>query len=152
MKCSLGISNFLDEISILSHSIVFLYFFAKLQNCNSLLNNHQQVNDRCLIPPKKDTPHPKAKEKTQQDGRRGVIMFRIKPHTCQRHSEGSNKALCTPGPREPTETEPDLPLSVWVSPVQVGVSSGLLWGQGLWLQQTWVIHKPFSRRSRLTPP
>ena len=28
MKCSLGISNFLEEISSLSHSIIFLYFFA----------------------------------------------------------------------------------------------------------------------------
>ena len=28
MKCSLGISNSLEEISSLSHSIVFLYFFA----------------------------------------------------------------------------------------------------------------------------
>ena len=28
MKCSLGISNFLEEISSLTHSIVFLYFFA----------------------------------------------------------------------------------------------------------------------------
>ena len=28
MKCSLGISNFLDEISSLSRSIVILYFFA----------------------------------------------------------------------------------------------------------------------------
>ena len=28
MKCSLGIFNFLDEISSLSHSIVFLYFFT----------------------------------------------------------------------------------------------------------------------------
>jgi len=28
MKCSLDISNCLEEISILSHSIVFLYFFA----------------------------------------------------------------------------------------------------------------------------
>ena len=28
MKCSLGISNFLEEISSVSHSIVFLYFFA----------------------------------------------------------------------------------------------------------------------------
>ena len=28
MKCSLGISNFLEEISSLSHSAVFLYFFA----------------------------------------------------------------------------------------------------------------------------
>ena len=28
MKCSLGISNFLEEISSISHSVVFLYFFA----------------------------------------------------------------------------------------------------------------------------
>ena len=28
MKCSLGISNFLKEISNLSHSVLFLYFFA----------------------------------------------------------------------------------------------------------------------------
>jgi len=28
MKCSLGVSNFLEEISSLSHSIVFLYFFT----------------------------------------------------------------------------------------------------------------------------
>ena len=28
MKCSLGISNFLEEIYSLSHSVVFLYFFA----------------------------------------------------------------------------------------------------------------------------
>ena len=30
MKSSLGISNFLEEISSLSHSIVFLYFFAMI--------------------------------------------------------------------------------------------------------------------------
>ena len=28
MKCSLGISNFLEEIPSLSHSVVFLYFFT----------------------------------------------------------------------------------------------------------------------------
>ena len=28
MKCSLGISNFLEEISSLSNSIIFLYFLA----------------------------------------------------------------------------------------------------------------------------
>ena len=28
MKCFLGISDFLEKISSLSHSIVFLYFFA----------------------------------------------------------------------------------------------------------------------------
>ena len=30
MKYSLGISNFLEEICSLSHSIVFLYFFAMI--------------------------------------------------------------------------------------------------------------------------
>ena len=28
MKCSIGVSNFLEKISSLSHSILFLYFFA----------------------------------------------------------------------------------------------------------------------------
>ena len=37
-------------------------------------------------------------------------MFRIKPHTLQRYSEGSNKTLCASG--DCTETEPDMPLSV----------------------------------------
>ena len=30
MKYSLGIPNFLEEISSLSHSVVFLYFFAMI--------------------------------------------------------------------------------------------------------------------------
>ena len=34
-------------------------------------------------------------EKPQQDSRRGEIAFRIKPHTPQRCSEGSNKP-CVP--------------------------------------------------------
>ena len=72
----------------------------------------QSSKGECWIPPKKDTPHPRAKEKPQQDGRRGEIAFRIKPHACQRCSEGSNPTLCAPEPRDLTETEPDLPLSV----------------------------------------
>ena len=42
MKCSLGISNFLEEVSSLSHPIVFLYFSALIPEegflvCLSLL-------------------------------------------------------------------------------------------------------------------
>ena len=59
---------------------------------------------------KKDTPRPKAKQNPQQGGRRGEIAFRIKLHTHQRCLEGSNKILCIPG--DPTETEPELYLSV----------------------------------------
>ena len=47
-----------------------------------------------LGPTKKDTPCSNAKEKPQEDGRRGKTVFRIKPHTCQRHPECSNKTLC----------------------------------------------------------
>ena len=39
MKCSLGISNFLEEISSLSHSVVFLYFFALIAALISFLSN-----------------------------------------------------------------------------------------------------------------
>ena len=107
----------------------------------------------CWNPPIKDTPHPRAKEKPQKDGSRGEIIFRIKLHTCQRCSEDSNKTLCTP--KDPTDIEPDLTLSVWVSPEEVRASSGLPQGQGLWVQQTGsprVHHKPSWRSSPLTPP
>ena len=35
MKCSLGISNFCDKISSLSHSIVFLYLFESIISVHS---------------------------------------------------------------------------------------------------------------------
>ena len=59
-----------------------------------------------------DTPHRRAKEEPQQDGWRGEFMFRIKPHSCQRCLEGSNKAFYAPRPRDPTEAETELCLSI----------------------------------------
>ena len=38
MKSSLGISNFLEEISSLSHSVVFIYFFALIAEEGSYLS------------------------------------------------------------------------------------------------------------------
>ena len=38
MKCSLSFSNFLEEISSLSHSVVFLYFFAMIPEEDSLIS------------------------------------------------------------------------------------------------------------------
>ena len=38
MKYSLGISNFLEEISSLSHSVVFLYFFALIAEESFLIS------------------------------------------------------------------------------------------------------------------
>ena len=56
----------------------------------------QPLTGECWIPPKKHIPHPRSKEKPQQDGRRSEIAFRIKPHTRQRCSEGSNKPCAYP--------------------------------------------------------
>ena len=39
MKCSLGISNFLEEISSLSHPVVFLYFFALIAEEGFLISS-----------------------------------------------------------------------------------------------------------------
>ena len=38
MKCSLGIYNFLEEISSISHSIVFLYFFSLIAEEDFLIS------------------------------------------------------------------------------------------------------------------
>ena len=45
----------------------------------------------------KNTPHPRAKERPQYNPPKIL--------------DGSKKTLCAPGPRYPTETEPDLTLS-----------------------------------------
>ena len=47
MKCSLGISNFLEEISRLSHSVVFLYFFALIAE-EGFFAIHWNSAFRCL--------------------------------------------------------------------------------------------------------
>ena len=43
MKCSLGVSNFLEEFSCLSHSIVFLYFFALIAKEGFLISPYYSL-------------------------------------------------------------------------------------------------------------
>ena len=107
----------------------------------------QSSTGECWIPLKKDTSHSRAKEKSQKDGRRGKITFRIKPYTHQRCLEGSNKILCTPGPGDSTETEPDLYLSLlWRYEPAVACHKGKGLGVQLpGLHNLW--NKPSWRRS-----
>ena len=58
-------------------------------------------------------------------------MGRIKPHTRQRCAEGSNILCVHQDPETPQRLRQNY---FWVSPKEVWVSSGLLWGQGLWVQ------------------
>ena len=57
----------------------------------------QPSTAKCWIPPKKEFPHPRAKEKTQQDGRRGEVTFRVKlrPSECRapKNSRRDKKAF-----------------------------------------------------------
>ena len=71
----------------------------ELQNYNLLLKSHRQENVGSYQ--KKDTLHPRAKEKPLHDGRREEITFRIKPHNRQRCSEGSNKPCVQQDPETP---------------------------------------------------
>ena len=43
MKCSLIISNFLEEISSLSQSVVFLYFFALIAEEGFLISSWYEL-------------------------------------------------------------------------------------------------------------
>ena len=74
--------------------------FSPVRTPKLQLAAEQPSVGECWIPPNKGNPHPRAQEKSQQYGRRGEITFRIKPHTCQRRLEGSNRTLCAPGPTE----------------------------------------------------
>ena len=85
------------------------------------LADEQLSTGECWIPPKKYTPRPREEEKPQQDGKRGEIMIRIKPHTQLRRSKGSNKTVRAPG--DSTETKPDLPLNVEATQWSIKVRS-----------------------------
>ena len=68
-----------------------VHSFSPVRTPNLQLTAGPPPTGEDWIPPKKDTPCPRAKDKPQQDSRRAEITFRINPHTHQRHSEGSNK-------------------------------------------------------------
>ena len=75
------------------------------------LTAQQPLTGECWIPPKKDMPRPRAKKKPQQDGRRGKPYLESNPIPTRDLGE-LKQTLCSPGPRDPTETEPELCLSV----------------------------------------
>ena len=91
-----------------------------------------------------DTPCPGAKEKSQKmvgESNSNPIPSRDAQRV--RTNLGRTRAQ---GPRR------DWDRTVWVCPMEIWVSSGLPQGQGLWVQQTWVWHKPSWRMRPLIPP
>ena len=88
-----ALASFLPKKSpgLISFRMDWLDVFAVQGTLESLLQHHSSkasipqcsafFTGECWIPPKKDTLHPRAKEKPQQECRRGKIMFRIKHYT-----------------------------------------------------------------------
>ena len=93
-----------------------------------------------------DTPRPRTKEKSQQDGRRGEITLRIKCHSHQRCSEGSDKPCAHQDPETPQKLSQNC---AWASHVEAQLSGAVPQDQGLWVQPGWAWHKPSCRRSLL---
>ena len=119
------------------------------------LTAEQPSTGECVIPPRKETPCSRENKKPHQDGRRGKIAFKIKPHTCQRFSGGSNRICAYQDPEAPQR----------LSQTCLWVSECLLWRYGSAVaclgdrgsgysrpgsHSAW--HKPSWRRSPLTSP
>ena len=49
MKCSLGISNFIEEITSLSQSVVFLYFFTLITEEGFLILSYLSYHHNCVV-------------------------------------------------------------------------------------------------------
>ena len=98
-----------------------------LQNYNWLLNNHGQENVGSY---KKKIPQIQGRRRSTSKMVGGAKSCWNQTPWLSEMLRGLKKTLCTTV--NTTETEPDLPSSVWVFPTEVRVSSGLLQGQGHW--------------------
>ena len=119
----------------------------ELQNYNSLLNNCWQENVGSHL---KKIPHIQGQRRSPSKmvgGAKSHLEWSPIPTRDARRVQ--TKLLCPRIQRPPQRLSQ---YCVWVSPVEVQFSSDLPQGQGLWVQQTWVWHKPSWRRSSLTPP
>ena len=63
------------------------------------------------MPPKKDTLCPRAKEKPRKTIGGAKLLLESNPLPT-RDTWRAQTNLCTPGPRDPTETEPEMCLNV----------------------------------------
>ena len=103
----------------------------ELQNYNSLLNNHGQEN---VGSHQKKIAHIQGQRRSPSK-MLGVVKSPLESNPIPTRDtwRAQTNLVCTRTQR---------PHRNWASPVEVRVSSGLLQGQGFWVQQTWVWHNP----------
>ena len=101
------------------------------------LTAEQPLTGESWIPPKKDTPCPRAKEKTSKIIGGAKLRLEPNPILTRDIQQIQTKPCVHQDPGTSQETEPDLPLSVLSVSCRGMGQQWLPWGQGLWLQQTW---------------
>ena len=116
----------------------------ELQNYNLLLNNHQQENVGSY---QKRIFHVQGKRRSPSKMVGRAKLDSESNPACISDSQRAQTKPCVlqEAPQRLSQA------CLWVSPAQGWVSSGLLQGQRLCVQQTWVWHKPSWRRLPLTP-
>ena len=123
MKCSLGISNFLEEISSISHSILLLYFFALITEECFLISPYCSL-ELCIqmgisflssfvwcCSNFEEMPHIPGQRKSPSKmvgGAKSCLESNIPARDIQR---AQTNLVCT-RTQKPTEIEPELCLSV----------------------------------------
>ena len=96
----------------------------------------------------KKTPHIEGKRRSPRKTiGEAKSRLELNPTPTRDAQRAQTNLVCTRTQRPPQRLSQNC---VWVSPEEVQVSSGLMQGQGLWVKQTWVWHKPSWTRSPLT--
>ena len=92
----------------------------------------QSRTGECWIPPKTDTPRPRAKKRRSTKKMVGGTKSHLEsnPILIRDPWRAQTKPCVHQDPGTPQKTEPDMPLSVSVSPEEAWVSSGLPQGTG----------------------
>ena len=98
----------------------------------------QPLTGECWIPPKKKIPHIQGQRRSPSEMAGGAKSCLETNPIPARDAQKSHPNPCIQqGTETPQETEADLPLYGWVSPVEAQISTGLPQGQELWLQRSW---------------
>ena len=95
---------FLSRYVFLFVSVQINYLYMSSCMCCAMpiiiiLTAQQPLRGECWIPPRKDTPHPRAKQKPIKIVGRALLRF--KAHDCQKCLEGSNNACVHQDPGTP---------------------------------------------------
>ena len=111
-------------------------FFSSVQFSRSVVSDSSRPHESQHARPPCPSPTPRVHSDSRQEVPNSIY---IQTPYLPEMLRGLKQTLCTPGPRDPTETETELHLNVSC------VATGQQWtatGTGALGQQTWVWHKP----------